>query len=184
MKFKTKITALCFGIVSFATTAQTNTELKLWYDKPASIWNEALPLGNGRLGAMVFGDPSIERLQLNEETIWAGSPNTNAHTKSIEALPKVRQLVFDGKFKEAQDLATKDIMSQTNNGMPYQTFGSVYISFSGHDNYTNYYRDLNIENATASVKYVVDGVEYKREIITAFKDQGVLVKLTDRKSVV
>ena len=77
--------------------AQTSTALKLWYDKPASIWNEALPLGNGRLGAMVFGDPAVERLQLNEETIWSGSPNNNAHDKALEALPKVRQLIFEGK---------------------------------------------------------------------------------------
>ncbi|MBZ4043864.1 glycoside hydrolase family 95 protein [Flavobacterium hibisci] len=178
MKLKNKITAICFGIVSFATTAQNNTDLKLWYDKPATIWNEALPLGNGRLGAMVFGDPSVERLQLNEETIWAGSPNSNAHTKSIEALPKVRQLVFEGKFDEAQDLATRDIMSQTNDGMPYQTFGSVYISFPGHQKYTNYYRDLNIENATAKVKYTVNGVEFTREILTAFADQVIVVKLS------
>jgi len=181
MKLKNKITAICFGIVSFATTAQTNTDLKLWYDKPASIWNEALPLGNGRLGAMVFSDPAVERLQLNEETIWAGSPNSNAHSKSIEALPKVRQLVFDGKFAEAQDLATRDIMSQTNDGMPYQTFGSVYISFPGHQKYSNYYRDLNISDATAKVKYTVNGVEFTREILTAFSDQVIVVKLSASK---
>ncbi|MEL1252487.1 glycoside hydrolase family 95 protein [Flavobacterium sp. DGU38] len=182
MKLKSKITAICFGLVSFAVTAQNNSELKLRYNKPAAIWNEALPLGNGRLGAMVFGDPSIERLQLNEETIWAGSPNSNAHTKSIEALPKVRQLVFEGKFKEAQDLATRDIMSQTNDGMPYQTFGSVYISFNGHNDYKNYYRDLDIANATASVQYEVDGVIYKREVLTAFSDQVIAVKLSASKA--
>jgi len=178
MKLKSKITAICFGIVSFASTAQTKSELKLWYDKPATIWNEALPLGNGRLGAMVFGDPAVERLQLNEETIWAGSPNTNAHTKSIDALPKVRKLVFEGKFDEAQALATQDIMSQTNDGMPYQTFGSTYISFPGHQKYTNYYRDLNIENATAKVKYTVNGVEFTREILSSFSDQVIVVKLS------
>ncbi len=155
--------------------------LKLWYDKPAAIWNEALPLGNGRLGAMVFGNPVIERLQLNEETIWAGSPNSNAHSKSLAALPVVRKLIFDGKFDEAQALTDKEMMSQTNNGMPYQTFGSVYISFSGHDKFTNYYRDLNIDNATATVKYTVAGVEYKREILTAFADQVIAVKLTASK---
>jgi alpha-L-fucosidase 2 len=178
MKLKNKITAICFGIVSFATTAQTTTDLKLWYDKPAAIWNEALPLGNGRLGVMVFGDPSVERLQLNEETIWAGSPNTNAHTKSIKALPIVRQLIFDGKFDEAQALATQDIMSQTNDGMPYQTFGSAYISFPGHQKYTNYYRDLNIGNATAKVKYTANGVEFTREILSSFSDQVIVVKLS------
>ena len=181
MKLKSKITAICFGIFSFTTTAQKNNDLKLWYDKPATIWNEALPLGNGRLGAMVFGDPSVERLQLNEETIWAGSPNTNAHTKSLEALPIVRQLIFDGKFKEAQDLATQDIMSQTNDGMAYQTFGSVYISFPGHQKYTNYYRDLNISDASAKVKYTVNGVEFTREILTSFSDQVIAVKLSASK---
>ncbi|RZJ39373.1 MAG: glycoside hydrolase family 95 protein [Chryseobacterium sp.] len=155
--------------------------MKLWYDKPASIWNEALPLGNGRLGAMVFGDPAVERLQLNEETIWAGSPNSNAHTKSIKALPIVRQLIFDGKFDQAQELATQDIMSQTNDGMPYQTFGSVYISFPGHQKYSNYYRDLDISNASAKVKYTVNGVEFTREIITAFSDQVIAVKLSASK---
>ncbi|AOC96436.1 hypothetical protein BB050_03347 [Flavobacterium anhuiense] len=179
MKLKIKITAICLGIFSITATAQN--DLKLWYDKPASIWNEALPLGNGRLGAMVFGDPAVERLQLNEETIWAGSPNSNAHTKSIEALPKVRQLIFEGKFDEAQDLATKDIMSQTNDGMPYQTFGSVYISFNGHQKYTDYYRDLDISNATAKVKYKVNGVEFTREILTAFSDQVIVVKLSASK---
>ena len=168
--------SLIFGIQN--VLAQTNTNLKLWYDEPASIWNEAPPLGNGRLGAMVFGDPAVERLQLNEETIWAGSPNSNAHDKALKALPIVRQLIFDGKYAEAQALATSDIRSQTNNGMPYQTFGSVYLSFPGHQNYTNYYRDLDIENATAKVKYTVNGVEYTREILTAFEDQVIAVKLT------
>jgi len=181
MKLKNKIAAICVGIFSCAATAQTNSDLKLWYDKPAAIWNEALPLGNGRLGAMVFGDPAVERLQLNEETIWAGSPNSNAHTKSIKALPIVRQLIFDGKFDEAQDLATQDIMSQTNDGMPYQTFGSVYISFPGHQKYSNYYRDLDISNASAKVKYMVNGVEFTREIITAFSDQVIAVKLSASK---
>jgi alpha-L-fucosidase 2 len=181
MNLKNKIIVICFGFFSFAVMAQSKSDLKLWYDKPAAIWNEALPLGNGRLGAMVFGNPSIERLQLNEETIWAGSPNSNAHSKSLAALPVVRKLIFDGKFDEAHTLADKEMMSQSNNGMPYQTFGSVYISFPGHDKFTNYYRDLNIDNATATVKYVVNGVEYKREILTAFSDQVVAVKLTASK---
>lgn len=179
MNLKTKITAICLGIFSLTATAQN--DLKLWYDKPASIWNEALPLGNGRLGAMVFGDPAVERLQLNEETIWAGSPNSNSHSKSIKALPIVRKLIFEGKFDEAQDLATQDIMSQTNDGMPYQTFGSVYISFPGHQKYSNYYRDLDISDASAKVKYTVNGVEFTREIITAFSDQVIAVKLSANK---
>ena len=181
MKLRNKITAICFGIVSFSTTAQTTSELKLWYDKPAAIWNEALPLGNGRLGAMVFGDPAVERLQLNEETIWGGSPNTNAHPNGLKSLPIVRQLIFDGKYDEAQALVDKEMMSKSNNGMPYQTFGSVYISFPGHQKYSNFYRDLNIENATAKVKYTVNGIEFTREVLTSFEDQVIVVKLSASK---
>jgi alpha-L-fucosidase 2 len=182
MKLKNKIASVFFGILFLVgvqnITAQTTGEVKLWYDKPAAIWNEALPLGNGRLGAMVFGDPAVERLQLNEETIWGGSPNSNAHPNGLKSLPIVRQLIFDGKYDEAQALTDKEMMSKSNNGMPYQTFGSVYISFPGHQKYTNYYRDLNIDNATAKVKYAVNGVEFTREILSSFSDQVIVVKLS------
>lgn len=172
-----KIIVLVFLCVLAKGLAQDKS-LTLWYNKPAENWYEALPLGNGRLGAMVFGNPAMERLQLNEETIWAGSPNSIAHEKALKALPIVRKLIFEGKYKEAQDLATTDIRSQTNNGMPYQTFGSVYLSFPGHENYTNYYRELNIADATSKVTYEVNGVTYTREVLTAFKDDVIAVKLS------
>ncbi|MDR1884329.1 MAG: glycoside hydrolase family 95 protein [Prevotella sp.] len=156
--------------------AQEN--LKLWYDKPALDWNQALPLGNGRLGAMVFGGPAVEHLQLNEETIWAGSPNSNAHKLEYGVLDKVRQLIFEGKYIEAQDLATAKIMSPKNHGMPYQTMGDIFISFPGHDGYTDYYRDLNISDAIANVTYKANGITYKREIFTSFTDQAIIVRLT------
>ena len=89
-------------------------EHKLWYDRPAQVWTEALPLGNGRLGAMVFGNPAVEQLQLNEETLWAGRPNNNANPEGLKYIPKVRELVFAGKYLEAQTLATEKVMSKTN----------------------------------------------------------------------
>jgi len=156
-------------------------DLKLWYDKPASDWNSALPLGNGRLGAMVFGTPAVEHLQLNEETIWAGSLNSNAHKLEDGVLEKVRQLIFEGKYVEAQDLATAKIMSPKNHGMPYQTMGDLFISFPNHNKYTDYYRDLDIGNAIASVSYKVNGVTYKREMFTSFTDQAIIVRLTADK---
>lgn len=156
-------------------------DLKLWYDKPASDWNSALPLGNGRLGAMVFGTPAVEHLQLNEETIWAGSPNSNAHKLEDGVLEKVRRLIFEEKYEEAQDLATAKIMSPKNHGMPYQTMGDLFVSFPNHNKYTDYYRDLDISNAIASVSYKVDGVTYKREMFTSFTDQAIIVRLTADK---
>jgi alpha-L-fucosidase 2 len=158
-----------------------NSSLKLWYNRPAANWNEALPIGNGRIGAMIFGTPAIEHLQLNEETIWAGSPNNNANPKAKAALPIVRQLIWEGKYKEAQDLATENIMSATNHGMPYQPMGDLFISFPGLNGYSNYYRDLNISNATATVSYEINGIIYKREFFTSFTDQVLIVRLTASK---
>src|SRR5574344_609617 len=102
-------------LVAFIAYAQQVNPLKLWYDAPAKVWTEALPLGNGRLGAMVFGDPSKEEFQLNEETIWGGSPHNNTNPKAKEALPKIRQLIFEGKNKEAQELCGATICSQSAN---------------------------------------------------------------------
>ncbi|WBL23398.1 glycoside hydrolase family 95 protein [Zunongwangia sp. HRR-M8] len=178
IKLLSHIGIILMLLFSDSLFGQSENDLKLWYDKPAENWNEALPIGNGRLGAMIFGDPSVERLQLNEETIWAGQPNSIAHKKALKALPEVRKLIFEGKYKEAQDLATTDIRSQTNNGMPYQTFGNVYISFPGHSIYTDYYRDLDIQNAVASISYKVNGVTYKREMLSTFKDDVVVIKLS------
>ncbi|WP_449389518.1 glycoside hydrolase family 95 protein [Dysgonomonas alginatilytica] len=162
-------------------TAKDNDNLRLWYNKPAADWNEALPLGNGRLGTMVFGVSSVEHLQLNEETIWAGSPNNNAHEVAPEVLQEVRKLIFDKRYVEAQQLANDKLMSKKNHGMPYQTMGDLFISFPGHDKYTNYYRDLDISDALATVTYKVNGVTFKREIITSFTDQVIMVRLTADK---
>jgi alpha-L-fucosidase 2 len=173
---------LLVGLSFFAGALHAQDEtLKLWYDKPALEWTQALPLGNGRLGAMVFGTPAVEHLQLNEETIWAGSPNNNAHRLEAGVLEQVRQLVFEGKYMEAENLATAKIMSPKNHGMPYQTMGDLFISFPGHNKYSDYYRDLDISNAVSSVTYQVNGVTYKREMFTSFPDQAILVKLTADK---
>jgi len=156
-------------------------ESRLWYDKPAQVWTEALPLGNGRLGAMVYGNPGTEQIQLNEATIWAGKPNNNANPDALQNIPKVRELVFASKYLEAQTLATEKVMSKTNSGMPYQPFGDLRISFPGHTRYTDYSRELSLDSARAIVKYMNDGVAYKREIITSFTDQVVIVQLTASK---
>lgn len=153
----------------------------LWYNQPAQVWTEALPLGNGRLGAMVFGNPATEQIQLNEETIWAGQPNNNANPLGLEFIPKVRELVFAGKYLDAQTLATEKVMSQTNHGMPYQSFGDLRISFPGHTRYTDYYRELNIDSAIAMTRYTHEGVTYHREYFTSFTDQVVIVRLTASK---
>lgn len=154
------------------------TSLKLWYDKPAQLWVEALPLGNGRIGAMVFGDPECEEFQLNEETVWCGSPYNNVNNKAKEGLPAIRELIFAGKNLEAQKMAGPLICSTSSNGMPYQTVGSLKLDFQGINDYANYYRDLDLENAVSTVSFESDGVKYMRESFTSFPDQLLVVRLT------
>jgi len=162
-------------------SAQDKTLMKLWYNQPAGKWVEALPVGNGRLGAMVFGNPSNEKIQLNENTIWAGQPNRNDNLNAKEALPKVRQLIFEGNYKDAQDLVNQKIISKNSQGMAYQTAGNINLLFPGHENFTNYYRELNIENAVTTTRYDVDGVTYKREVFASFPDQVIVVRITSSK---
>jgi len=151
---------------------------ELWYAQPAHLWTEALPLGDGRLGAMIFGNPQEERLQLNEETLWAGKPNNNANPEALEWIPKIRQLVFEGKYREAQDLCTKHVKSPTNQGMPYQPFGDLYLSFPHHYRYDHYRRSLDLDSALAVVTYDVDGVSYRRECFSSLADSVVVLHLT------
>ena len=155
--------------------------MKLWYNQPARNWNEALPIGNGRLGAMLFGQPEKEQLQLNEETVWSGGPNNNVTSGSGAPIPELRKLLFAEKFEEAQALADKTMMTQKNNGMIYQPVGNLFLQFKGHEQVKNYYRDLNIEKAVATVTYEVAGVKYKREIFSSFPDQVIIVRLTADK---
>jgi len=178
---KTLLLLLFSLVIINDANAQSDSLLKLWYNHPAKQWVEALPVGNGRLGAMIFGGPSEEQIQLNESTVWAGSPYTNANPKALKALPVIRKLIFEGDYEKAQNLANKDIISQTAQGMPYQTVGSLYLHFPGSENYTNYYRDLNINDATATVKYDIDGVAFKRVVFASFPDQVIIVRLTANK---
>ncbi|WOG21996.1 glycoside hydrolase family 95 protein [Bacteroides thetaiotaomicron] len=164
---------MCIGM-----TAQSQQKAVLWYDSPAKYWEEALPLGNGRLGAMVYGDPVNEEIQLNEETVSAGSPYKNYNSEAKEALPAIRKLIFDGNYAEAQLMAGEKILSRNGFGMPYQTAGSLRLQFEGQENYTDYRRELDIDKALATTTYRVNNVEYKREVFTSFTDQLVIVRLT------
>lgn len=161
---------------------QDNRPLKLWYDQPANprVWEQAVPVGNGRLGAMVYGGPAREELQLNEETIWGGGPYRNDNEKALAALPEVQKLIFDGKTREADKRINETFFTNTH-GMPFQTAGSVLIHFPGHESYKNYYRELDIENAVALTRYTVGDVTYTREVISSFTDDVLAVRLTASK---
>ncbi|MCH5325675.1 MAG: glycoside hydrolase family 95 protein [Duncaniella sp.] len=169
--------AAAMAAVTALPVCAGDSELKLWYDAPAAEWVEALPLGNSRLGAMVYGGTAVEEIQLNEETMWGGSPHTNHSTKAKEVLPKVRELVFAGRNDEAQELIDSTFLTGQN-GMPYQTIGSLMLRFPGHEQVSDYYRDLNLDSATTTVSYVKGGVRFTREAFASMTDDVVMVRLT------
>ncbi|MBN2813200.1 MAG: glycoside hydrolase family 95 protein, partial [Bacteroidales bacterium] len=168
-------------IVLFNVGAQDDSLMKLWYDHPAKKWTEALPVGNGRLGAMVYGDPCKEVIQLNENTVWAGSPNRNDNPDAKASLAEIRKLIFEGRYKEAQDLANSTVISKTSHGMPYQTVGNLNLTFPGHEDFSNYYRELDLENALVKTQYRVNETGYTAEAFASFPDQVIVVRIAADK---
>ena len=181
------------------------SSVKLWYQQPAIAeiddftgpkkddleWLKALPLGNGSLGAMVFGDVNKERIQLNEESMWSGSPDDNDNPDAFPAQATIRQLLFEGKYKEATELTQQTQIckgkgSGHGNGanVPYgcfQTLGDLWFDFEKQSSYENYYRELDLEDAMVRVSYTQDGIQYKREIFVSHPDQLMVIKLTADK---
>ena len=154
------------------TSFDNKTNYTLWYDKPANVWLEAMPLGNSRLGAMVFGKTDVEEIQLNEETFWSGGPHNNNSASSIYYLNEVRSLIFQGKEKQAEDLINKEFVKGPH-GMRFLTLGSLKLDF-GHKDAKNYRRELNLNNAVSTVSYTANGVKYVRETFASLED-GVIV---------
>ncbi|MDF2189609.1 glycoside hydrolase family 95 protein [Paraflavitalea sp. CAU 1676] len=167
------------------TTIATSTlpsANKLWYTTPAgNVWENALPVGNGRLAAMVYGNVEQDILQLNESTVWTGSPNRNDNPDALKALPEIRKLIFEGRQKEAQDLAHKTVESKKSHGQMYQPVGSLLLDFPGHRSYSNYRRELDIENAVATTTYKIGSVQYTRSVFVSIPAQLMVVRLTASK---
>lgn len=169
-------------MASSAAVAQTPAEpLSLWYRQPARQWVEALAVGNGRLGAMIFGGVAQERLQLNEDTLWAGGPYDPANPDALEAWPKVKELIFAGRYREAHNLIGQKMMAKPLTQMPYQCVGDLLLSFPDANGVTDYRRDLNLDTAVATVVYTIDGVRYTREVFSSPVDQVIVVRLTADK---
>jgi alpha-L-fucosidase 2 len=162
-------------------TEHDTQRYRLWYNKPAANWNEALPLGNGIIGGMVFGTTAQERIQLNEGTIWGGGPNNNLDSAAAPHVAEVRALLAQKKYTEAQQVANQFLGPKGNSGMPYQLAGNLYINFPDHNEVADYQRDLDIARAIATVSYTYKGVKYKREYFTSFTDKVLLVRLTASK---
>ncbi len=153
-------------------------QLSLWYRRPAEKWVEALPVGNGRLGAMVFGGIVEEHLQLNEDTLWAGGPYDPNNPEALAALPEVRRLIFEGKYTDAHKLIGEKMMAKPVRQMPYETVGDLVLRFPEVNAVANYRRDLNLDTGTAHVEYEVKGVHFFREAFASPVDQVIVLRLT------
>jgi len=165
--------------LTLSSAAQKESDnLKLWYNKPALKWTEALPIGNGRLGAMIFGGVENDRIQFNEETLWTGSPNDYAHKGASKYLGQVRQLLADGKQKEAEELAMAELMGVPVRQKTYQAFGDLNLHFTGQKDIANYHRELDLKSALCRVSYKAGGVNYSREYISSNPDQVIAIRLT------
>ena len=153
----------------------------LWYRTPASKWDEALPVGNGRLGAMVFGRYGEERIQLNEETYWSGGPYNTVVKGGYRVLPQIQKLVFDGKYLEAHNLFGRNLMGYPVEQQKYQSLGNLHLFFAHQEKATNYKRWLDLTTAITGVVYTANDITYKREVFSSVPHQVIVVRLTASK---
>lgn len=174
-------------LATLATTARLRgaapppeSPLTLWYRQPASVWTEALPVGNGRLGAMVFGGVEKERIQLNEESVWAGHPREGNNPSALRNLPEVRRLLFAGKETEAADLAGKTMMGIPMRIQSYQTLGDLWIELPGITDVTAYRRSLDLDQAVATTTFLQNGARLTRQVFIG-PDQVIAVHIAGEK---
>jgi alpha-L-fucosidase 2 len=151
-------------------------DLTLRYDTPADEWVEALPVGNGRLGAMVFGRTTTERVQFNEDTVWAGEPHDYSHEGAAAHLPEIRRLLAAGKQREADALASREFMSVPLGQMPYQPVGDLWLDF-GHEDVTDYVRELDLQQALTRVSYSAGGVRWTREAFATAPGRALVMRI-------
>lgn len=172
-----------FAFSQIAAAQSTPNNMTIWFNKPATEWNDALPVGNGKLGAMIFGGVEKEHLELNESTVWTGEQRWDANPAALKSLAEVRKLLFSGKYKEAEILAQNNIMGQKpqNPVATYQALGDLFLDFGAQKNILNYRRELNIEDAIARVSFTSDNVNYLREIFSSAIDKALVIRLTADK---
>ncbi|MFC1564261.1 glycoside hydrolase N-terminal domain-containing protein [candidate division KSB1 bacterium] len=181
-KYFRKLTAfiIVFNLLFLACGANSLPERKLWYEKPAEFFEESLPLGNGRIGAAVFGGINAEKIILNEETLWAGGPvDPGMNPEAYKNLPAVREALKKGDYPLA-DRLVRSIQGEFSES--YAPLGNLYINFRNASEYTGYHRELDIRNAVASVHYMVDGITFSRESFVSYPDQVFVIKLSADKA--
>jgi alpha-L-fucosidase 2 len=166
------------ALIACPATMSAADDLKLWYRRPAAQWVEALPVGNGRLGAMVFGGVEQERIQLNEDTLWSGGPYNPANPQAAAALPEIRRLLAAGENQAAQTLVSQKFMSIPLGQSAYQTVGDLMITMAGGDGLRNYRRELDLDTSVARTEFQLGNSRHTREVFVSVPDQVVVAQLT------
>ncbi|MBK1827639.1 glycoside hydrolase family 95 protein [Haloferula rosea] len=168
-------TLLLFAFSATVLTADESNST-LWYDQPAAEWTDAVPIGNGRLGAMVFGGIENERLQLNEDTLWSGGPHCYDNPEAYKHLAEVRKLLRDGKYAEAEKLAGK-MMGEPIHQAAYQPFGDLQLKFRHEAETSDYRRELDLATGVSTVTYQIDETKFTRQVFASHPDQAIVVRL-------
>lgn len=169
--------ALAASAVPATVVGETPRSQRLWYRQPASVWTEALPVGNGRLGAMVFGGAAHERLQLNEDTLWSGGPHDPVNPEARAAIPEVRRMIAAGRYAEAQALANAKVMAKPLSQMSYQPIGNLLLDLPGLGAVDAYERELDLDAAMATTTFRAGGVRYVRRVLASAIDGVIAVEL-------
>ena len=177
---KTRLIAL-FIITLCITGTNAQGNLTLWYKSPAKAWEEALPVGNGRMGAMIFGNPQKERIQFNENTLYSGEPETPKNINIVPDLAHIRQLLNEGKNAEAGTIMQEKWIGRLNEA--YQPFGNLYIDFASKATVTDYIHSLDMENAVVTTSYKQNGVKISREVFASYPAQAIVIHLKASKPV-
>ena len=156
-----------------------NPSQTIWFDQPAADWNEALPVGNGRLGGMVYGTPYTECIQLNEDSVWHGGFMDRNNPDALKHLPEIRRLIFEGRIREAQELCYFALVGTPEEMRHYEPLGNLYLLFDGgQDEISGYRRSLDLETATVQTTFCLNGVTYRRQVIASYPDGVMAVRLT------
>ena len=188
-----RLISTCLLVIPCALAAQTGAipdkidskdfdpATLLWYQEPAKQWEDALPVGNGRLGAMVYGGVEEERIQLNEDTYWSGGPYSTVVEGGYKYLPEIQQLLFDGKPIKAHKLFGRHLMGYPVEQMKYQSMGALHLFYEKDREYSSYKRWLDLSTGITGSSYVIDGVTHTREVLSSHPDQVIAIRLTASK---
>lgn len=181
LNFSQQCHALSDEIINKINNKKHDPSSLMWYAEPASKWEEAIPVGNGRLGAMVFGKYKEERIQLNEDTYWSGGPYSTVVKDGYKVLPEIQKDVFEGRYLDAHNLFGRNLMGYPVEQQKYQSLANLHLFFKDQDSVTNYKRWLDLQQGISSVSYTVNGINFKRDVFASATDQVIVIRLTADK---